>query len=846
MKMQNPEGYAQRDPLHPDQHPDATGGAPPPATLSMLRGLLIGLTIFLILYVQVAMVLVLTFWGVWKLARRERLIHSPLALPIVALLGATVLATAFSIDSRQSFNGLLITLTIVLFFFLFCDLLAGRKTWSPDTLIGVLLWPTTIMLCLGMWKIATHYWQVWQTQTGGYPVVLFDYRLFRMLYHPNLLAAILNLALPFAIIRLARARSGWSRAGWALWLLAYDMVLFFTRSRGGWVAASAAITLTIIWLLFPHGLPHRVGVRSWLQRTWPVLIATLLYVGLFLLLLHGPDLWSQLIPSEDEPVQSSFSTNSAETIVSTLQSHRMVLWRLAWEQFLEHPLTGSGPRTFGYAYVRELHSVRFWISGHAHSLFFEILGTQGAVSVLASGWVVLSGFVVFVRGLWPGTRDQGPGDRGQGITLNSDLLLCVCAALASYLVHSLVEVIGNLPGNDVLVVMLVAIGLSAAGALRREERPMSRWTMGVLLVVPVLAFVLIRYEMGRAALQQAIDHTIQGNWTAGAQAMDEAVAADPKFVFYYGQRGYAYSVLAAPVGGPEDESALRRALQSYARSLQIEPPYMPNLLNTAALLEQAGSPQQAEQVLERAVALPQAHYWALPHLLLADRYAEQGRTEAAEALFMKAFASELHAPEMAACQRSAACRAAAVRAAPEASPTQQAHRQARALLEEGKPAQALAVLETIPLSSVEPLPWFDRANAHLALGQMDRARYALRVGDTMWKSNQYTSSTAAYAALSRAALLLAEGEREQATRALERGVLTHMLADGYSHAIFDHMRLPGKLQPRLDMLQHTADDLAIYRLLVQLYTEQGTHERAIWAQTHASKLAALLAPDSPE
>jgi tetratricopeptide (TPR) repeat protein len=392
--------------------------------------------------------------------------------------------------------------------------------------------------------------------------------------------------------------------------------------------------------------------------------------------------------------------------------------------------------------------------------------------------------------------------------------------------------------------MLVAIGLFAAGALQRENRPMLRWTMGVLLVVPALAFVLVRYEMGRAALQQAIDHTIQGNWSAGAQAMDEAVAADPEFVFYYGQHGYAYSVLAAPVGGPEDESALRRALQSYACSLQVEPPYMPNLLNAAALLEQAGQPQQARQVLEQAVDLPQAHYWALPHLLLADHYLAQGRTEAAEALFMKAFASEPHAPEMAACQRSAACRAAAVRAAPEAAPTQQAHRRARELLEQGEPEQALAVLETIPLSRVEPLPWFDRANAHLALGQLDRARYALRVGDTLWKSNQYTSSTAAYATLSRAALLLAEGKRTQAIRALERGVLLQMLADGYSHAIFDRMRLPGKLQPRLDMLQRTADDLAIYRLLVQLYTEQGEPEMARWAQMRANVLAALLTPDT--
>jgi rhamnogalacturonyl hydrolase YesR len=47
------------------------------------------------------------------------------------------------------------------------------------------------------------------------------------------------------------------------------------------------------------------------------------------------------------------------------------------------------------------------------------------------------------------------------------------------------------------------------------------------------------------------------------------------------------------------------------------------------------------------------------------------------------------------------------------------------------------------------------------------------------------------------------------------------------------------------MLQRTADDLAIYRLLVQLYTEQGEPEMARWARRRAEVLTTLLGTDKP-
>jgi O-antigen ligase len=840
----------------PPVQPDASAPAP---LLLVLRALLIGLALYfyaqleflryfppVAFYIQATILTLLLLWGVWKLARRERLVRSPLAFPLVVLLGATTLSTLFSIDPRHSFNGLLITLAMVLFFFLFCDmLLAG---WSPHTLISALLWLATLAIGVGVHKGFAYYWQELQSHTGTYPLVLLNYRLSDVTDHPNFLAAMLNLALPFAIVRLARARQWWGRAGWALWLLAYEIVLVLTRSRGGWVAASAAVTLTVIWLLLSSGRGHRVGGISWLRRTWPVWSTTLLYGAVFLLLVRGPDLWTSLTTrpentAADSVAFSELSTNSAESVVTTLQSHRMILWEIAWKQFLEHPLWGEGPLSFPYAYVDTMWTIRFWVPMHAHNLFFEILGTQGAAGVLAFAWVVLTGFVLFVRGLWSGVRGQGTGDRGQGTrSLNADLLLCVCAALASFFVHSLVDVIGRLPSNILMLIMLVVIGLQASGALWQDKRKMSRWTMGVLVVVPVLVVVLVRQGMGLDALHRAMENALGNNWAAAASAMDEAVAADPQNIFYYGQRGYAYSVLAAPAVGPGDPLARTRAIQSYERSLQFAPPYTPDLLNMAALLEQAGRQQQARQVLEHVVALPQSRYWALPHLLLADYEVRAGNMETARQHFAEAFRNESYAPEMAACQRSAACREAAATADPR--PVYKMHYAVQDLLEQGEPQQALDLLEAIPPTSSEPLPWLDRANAHLALGQISRARYALHMADTLRRLH-ISPFIATQAALSHAALLLAMEKEEQAIPMLEGAAFSHAVGSSYSYGVFQHLDLPGKFQPRLELLQRTEADLAVYRLLVQLYAEQGEQEGAVWAQTRADALAMLLEADKP-
>jgi len=258
---------------------------------------------------------------------------------------------------------------------------------------------------------------------------------------------------------------------------------------------------------------------------------------------------------------------------------------------------------------------------------------------------------------------------------------------------------------------------------------------------------------------------------------------------------------------------------------------VPDLLNAAWLEERAGATQEAERLLERAVR--RGDDWALPALLLGQRYASQGRHAEAARLFQLAFAREPQAREMAACRQSPACREAAGRSTPVESDASRAHERARSFIAANRPADAIAALASVPIVSTDPLPWLDRADAYVAMGQCREARYALRVAQVLG-AERFTAD-----ALSLAAYYRACGRAQDASGTLEAFVRPKQDTPPYS-LVYHRFGLPGALVPSLDMLQRTPEDLAVYQQLAELYAAAGRSDDAAWAGQRAGVLAGLL------
>lgn len=787
------------------------------------------------LFIQGIVVLILTVWGVWHVVQRKGLPRTPLTMPLLALLGSTIISTVLSIDLRRSFDGLVVTLALILCFLLVCDLLLSGV--SPRIFETIILCTATLALGLGLWIAAGSYWSWWQTSTGDYSPFLIQYRLFGVTDHPNFLAAMLNIAMPFAAIRLASVRDKPARVGWAVWLCCYVIVLYLTRSRGGYLAASASSAIVVVGLMLQYGLPRKHTLGAWLQQTRPIWATALAYGGLFALLLLGPSITDWLFPAT---TQSSFTTNASASL-SGASRHRFYLWAVAWQMVQDHPLTGSGPLTFPHAFVQEERAVRFWVPGYAHNIFVEILGTQGILGILTLVWEIGAGGGAMLVAWW-NQRHLLTQPEPQGWGDNQLRLLAVCAMLSGYFTHALVDMPGKVITNDVLLVIVLALGMHAAGKVYDNQRVLPRWTAAVLLVPLLLIVVFVRYNAGREAMLDAVLSGMRGDWQAAAAAVDEARAADPLHPFYVGQRGYVYSILADPID--EDSIARGQALQSYALSSQVEPPYIPNLLNRMYLLEQTGDTQAANQILQQAIELRQASYWALPYLLMGQHYEDGGKTDDAIESYTLAFKREPQAPDMVACQQRTLCRKLAEAQANDTTSPRAIYQQAQTLLDQGAAQQALDLLEQIPQSSADPLPWLYRTDMHVVLGEYERAAYTLRVAQTLRVNKRYPG-TDAHAALSEARLALAQNNQQAAITALEQAAHPQVTRDGYGYGIYRQVGLPGTLQPRLDLLQRTADDLAVYHMLAGLYQQQGQVEDAAWAAQRAAVLAALLEQDIP-
>ncbi|HEY8191537.1 MAG TPA: O-antigen ligase family protein, partial [Alphaproteobacteria bacterium] len=144
------------------------------------------------------------------------------------------------------------------------------------------------------------------------------------LINPNSLASIFNLGLiPFFAAALAAPRKGARQAAAAMTALLFAG-LVATESRGGFVAAIAAMTVLCLIL--------RPGGKAILK---PVGMMAAIFV-ILPLLAHGRlphRLESMAAPMADPAIAERFS-----------------IWRASWRMFLDHPLTGTGPGTFSYYY----------------------------------------------------------------------------------------------------------------------------------------------------------------------------------------------------------------------------------------------------------------------------------------------------------------------------------------------------------------------------------------------------------------------------------------------------------------------------------------------------------------
>jgi hypothetical protein len=140
--------------------------------------------------------------------------------------------------------------------------------------------------------------------------------------------------------------------------------------------------------------------------------------------------------------------NASERLASLNLGFRPVYWRVGWEAWVKHPLTGTGAGTFKYTWLENRPTSRG--VDQVHNLYLE-QGTETGVFA----FLVLLGFVAALLGYSVRAAWRARGERRL-------LLAGLVSALAVYLVSSFLEWHWYIPGSTLFFFFLAAITVKFA------------------------------------------------------------------------------------------------------------------------------------------------------------------------------------------------------------------------------------------------------------------------------------------------------------------------------------------------------------------------------------------------
>lgn len=728
---------------------------------------------------------IVTIWLGRKALANEDFPATSLDIPISTLIAVLLLTTALSDMPRLSMESLFWAFMYIVFFYIVIDLL--RRGWSPDLFVKSLLVVGGIACVLAALEGLEWYTRWFAIGGLADPIPPSSFRIIKTL-GPNPLAAFLNLLIPFAVVAAVRTTRRLTRLMLAGWLLLALTVEFFTLSRGGWLGLFAALATLVIMLTLQYRrraleLSRRLGQNKIL--TTALIAAT--SIAALLICLVGYRLLT--LPSRQGSLDE-----------------RVLMWRSGWMAFVESPVTGTGPWTYGTQFLRYSRVDLRRPVEKAHNVALTILAESGMLGLAASLWVLWSVISSLRRQWLTSNRNQ------------RFLVTAWVASLVGSLAHGMVEDFLTFPFFALTLVVMAAV---ASGEAQRRELRLRRslpcrWLVGPILILLAVVFWT---DISYAYFSRGASMATGGRWEAGSQLMERATELDPGFPFYHFQRGLVYGHLAAREGTPY----LDRALEQYEVGLSQEPYYSLNHANLAALYWQDGQTDAAIACIREAIELaPAAPDYAIQ---LGSYYEQLGSRADAVRLYETAITidpslitdlfwqgSELR-HDFIADHRS------------EASSAQPSSslQQGQTAYDEGRYGEAAAYFETI-LSTHR-----GNAKAHtglglayLALGKEDAAIHSFRVAIFLGDRKE------PHLALGRAAN--ERGDLAEAIAEFENGLIQPLYSDFYGPGVY---RREGIYQSRLPQLPHLGLTEALvddYLELARMYEQAGAtdHAQAIY------------------
>jgi len=422
-------------------------------------------------------------------------------------------------------------------------------------------------------------------------------------YWPNPFAAFLLLVLPVELSRCvyaAATREALANGVLSV-LLAGSLVL--TYSRAAWVsllvvAPLAAFTVRAGSLMRSVGRLAMIGLAT---------------AAVVVLLTRGPG--TQLFEGGLPGRATSTYDAGGYSFVG-----RLNFWRAGLAIFVDHPVVGTGPGTFGIVHAAYQRDVRYY-ARDAHSLYVQTAAEQGVVGLAALA--ALLGALVTT---WIGAL------RASQQTPAYPLVAGIGLGLGAFFVHSGLDMDWMFPANPGMAMVLAGVLAWFAKGGRPGRQALGPWQRGAVIGVMLLAMGATQViHLADRMFVSAQGLARAGRWREAAERYAQAARWDPFNSRIPAAQATALMQLTPPRRDAA-EAALRRAMA--VDHVNAAHPARLALLLMDRTGGEPGNLAKAEGLLLQALRLDP---WNRPeaYRTLAKIYLQQGRVADAERLYQQ-------------------------------------------------------------------------------------------------------------------------------------------------------------------------------------------------------------------
>ncbi len=545
------------------------------------------------------LMLLLTFiaWIVVQIVSKRTIVIPHFFLPLMMLLPLQLLLLSRSPINQTGPAIISQSIILVLSFIMVFNLLkdSGKTfVWEQAILsVGI------IHAVMGLWYYFTWSMSWWEISHIFSPPPVGNRLGGAFIGHANIFAAFLNLLLPIALIRLLRSKQRAERAIWSLVLVLFLSAIFLTSSRGGWIGAAVACSISSLVYYAPTLVRHyqskRITFTSLLSgKKLPAIGLSVALLGLVLIAMSR-----QIQRASKVPILFS----------------RGYIWKPALNAIKGSPIWGNGPGSFSVIYTSFDAPPPHWNTNHAHNLLLQIwveLGIPGIILVLAAALILARSIFRILQ------RD-----------LNSAVKLApFIGALTGMLIHHLFDY------AFINLIFLLSVLLISSFILfhdsERRDIQLSPYIASITSSILIITLMTISLQSFKASSEywKGIAPARKGQWEISKEAFCKSASSSPRNTFYAIQCATAEANSIRTEPDPDYQSSINML----SNAIEADPYWPIHTANLAYLYWEQGDPDSAITLMWKAAqSAPDLTVLRLNLALMLE--AEDNETAAATAFY---------------------------------------------------------------------------------------------------------------------------------------------------------------------------------------------------------------------